>query len=106
MSLLFYSVSFFYSSRDKLYIHDGPNSNSHTVQGSGQFLTGNGKEGAVFTSTGQDIFLRFLSDDSSTFPGFLIEFEQGKIYFLFSFKIRFIKVLLYKCMIWFGHLYV
>ena len=70
-------------SNDKLFIYDGYNSSAPTIQGSGGFLTGllthHGEPNmpTTFTSTGQDIFLKFTSDASGTLTGFLIEYEQG-----------------------------
>ena len=70
-------------SQDRLYIHDGPDMTSPTIQGSGEYLAGRLGAGGndkprTYVSTGQDMYLRFVSDGQNNFPGFLIEYEQGK----------------------------
>ena len=68
---------------DKLYIHDGDSESSPTIQGTGGYLTGTlGSQGndkpRTYVSSGQDIFLKFTSDNLNNQPGFLIEYNQGK----------------------------
>ena len=72
-------------SQDRLYIHDGPDMSSPTIQGSGEYLAGRLGAGGndkprTYVSTGQDMYLRFVSDGQNNFPGFLIEYEQGKFF--------------------------
>ena len=70
--------------QDKLYIHDGDSESSPTIQGTGEYLTGTlgsqgwGNKPHTYVSSGQDIFLKFTSDNSNNYRGFLIEYNQGK----------------------------
>ena len=81
-----------FDSRDRLYIYDGPNANSSTISGSGSFLSGqvaglNNYPNVVLTSRNQYVFLRFITDERNTHPGFRIHYEQGK-YFNLPYKFR------------------
>ena len=74
---------FDFDSKDRLYIYDGPNANSSTISGSGSFLSGyaagvHGLPNLVLTSRNQHVFLRFITDEKNTHPGFRIHYEQGK----------------------------
>ena len=83
---------FVFDSKDRLYIYDGPNANSSTISGTGSFLSGqvaglNNYPNVVLTSRNQYVFLRFITDERNTHPGFRIHYEQGK-YFNLLYKSR------------------
>lgn len=69
---------YLYFSYDFVYVYDGDNRFADEIAR----LTGSPdeKDGFPFTvmSTGRDIFIYFLSDDTETTSGFKIQFEAGK----------------------------
>ena len=70
-------ITLYYFRYDKLYIHDGKNESGQTIGAA--FYTGSGPTENI-TSSGQDIFLRFTSDYTGQQTGFLIQYDQGKIF--------------------------
>ena len=62
-------------SYDFLYVYDGPSLFDNLMES----LTGELLPEYQVTSTGPDLFLNLVSDDTETTPGFKVRFDASKI---------------------------